>query len=126
MKRIVFLKKTSLLIFSGLISSCGFPKGNKRSLSKSQIKDIILSEFVRETKMKHDSGLLDPKQFGWDKHLGKELGLDSLDTVEFVMQLEKRFNISIKDADAEKITTPNQAVDMVYLYLQTGVMPHNK
>lgn len=39
-----------------------------------------------------------------------DLGADSLDTVELIMEFEKEFNISIPDDQAEKITTVGQAV----------------
>ncbi len=39
-----------------------------------------------------------------------DLGADSLDTVELIMEFEKEFNISIPDEEAEKITTVGQAV----------------
>ncbi|MFK7905640.1 MAG: acyl carrier protein [Chitinophagales bacterium] len=40
-----------------------------------------------------------------------DLGADSLDTVELIMEFEKEFNISISDDDAEKITNVQEAVD---------------
>ena len=39
-----------------------------------------------------------------------DLGADSLDTVELIMELEKEFNISIPDEQAETITTVGQAI----------------
>jgi acyl carrier protein len=39
-----------------------------------------------------------------------DLGADSLDTVELIMEFEKEFNISIPDEQAETITTVGQAV----------------
>ncbi len=42
-----------------------------------------------------------------------DLGADSLDTVELIMELEKEFKITIPDEDAEKITTVGQAIDYV-------------
>lgn len=39
-----------------------------------------------------------------------DLGADSLDTVELMMEFEKEFNISIPDDQAENITTVGQAV----------------
>lgn len=45
--------------------------------------------------------------------LRKDLGADSLDTVELIMALEEEFNISIKDEDAEKIRTVGDAVKTV-------------
>ena len=42
-----------------------------------------------------------------------DLGADSLDTVELIMEFEKEFNVAIPDDQAEKITTVQQAVDFV-------------
>ena len=39
-----------------------------------------------------------------------DLGADSLDTVELIMEFEKEFNISIPDEQAEKITKVGEAV----------------
>ena len=39
-----------------------------------------------------------------------DLGADSLDTVELIMEFEKEFGISIPDDQAEKITTVGDAV----------------
>jgi acyl carrier protein len=43
-----------------------------------------------------------------------DLGADSLDTVELIMEFEKEFNISIPDEKAEGITTVGHAIE----YLQ--------
>ena len=42
-----------------------------------------------------------------------DLGADSLDTVELIMQLEEEFGIEIPDEDAETITTVQAAVDYI-------------
>ena len=39
-----------------------------------------------------------------------DLGADSLDTVEMVMEFEKAFNLQIPDEDAEKISTVGDAI----------------
>ena len=39
-----------------------------------------------------------------------DLGADSLDTVELIMEFEKEFDITIPDEDAEKIATVGDAV----------------
>jgi acyl carrier protein len=46
-----------------------------------------------------------------------DLGADSLDTVELIMEFEKEFNIAIPYDQAEKISTVGQAVD----YIQANV-----
>lgn len=42
-----------------------------------------------------------------------DLGADSLDTVELVMELEEEFDINIPDDAAEKIQTVGQAIDYI-------------
>ena len=42
-----------------------------------------------------------------------DLGADSLDTVELVMEFEDEFEISIPDEDAEKIQTVGSAVEYI-------------
>jgi acyl carrier protein len=40
-----------------------------------------------------------------------DLGADSLDTVELIMEFEKEFNLSIPDEQAETIGTVGQAIE---------------
>ncbi len=44
----------------------------------------------------------------------KDLGADSLDTVEIIMNFEETFGIEIKDEDAEQIKTIGQAVELIH------------
>ena len=46
-------------------------------------------------------------------HFVNDLGADSLDTVELIMEFEEEFGIEIPDEDAEKITTVNSAVKYI-------------
>lgn len=46
-----------------------------------------------------------------------DLGADSLDTVELIMEFEKEFDVSIPDEEAENIQTVGQAID--YLEAQS-------
>ncbi len=43
----------------------------------------------------------------------KDLGADSLDTVELIMELENEFNVSIEDSDAEKIQTVGDIITFI-------------
>jgi len=47
-----------------------------------------------------------------------DLGADSLDTVELIMEFEKEFELSIPDEQAEKIQTVGQAVSYLESQLQ--------
>ncbi len=48
-----------------------------------------------------------------DSHFVNDLGADSLDTVELVMELEEEFDINIPDDAADKIQTVGQAIDHI-------------
>lgn len=54
-----------------------------------------------------------PEQVSEDKKFQEDLGADSLDIVEFVMELESKWNISIPDEDAGKLLTVGDAVKYV-------------
>lgn len=43
----------------------------------------------------------------------KDLGADSLDTVELIMEFEKEFGITIPDEEAEKIVTVGDAISYI-------------
>ncbi|KAJ2230009.1 mitochondrial acyl carrier protein [Coemansia sp. RSA 485] len=43
----------------------------------------------------------------------KDLGLDSLDTVEVVMAIEEEFSVEIPDDEADKITTVKEAIEYI-------------
>ena len=42
-----------------------------------------------------------------------DLGADSLDTVELIMQFEEEFGIEIPDEEAEKLLSVSQAIDFI-------------
>ena len=65
----------------------------------SKIKDIIEKELgVEREKLTPEASFIE------------DLGADSLDIVELVMEFEKEFNIDIPDEDAEKLRTVGYAV----------------
>ena len=72
------------------------------SQNLDKIKEIIIDKLgVDESKMSDDAKFID------------DLGADSLDTVELIMQFEEEFNIEIPDEDAETITTVGKAIDYI-------------
>ena len=56
---------------------------------------------------------VDENEITTDSSFTNDLGADSLDTVELIMEFEKEFNIAIPDDQAEKIATVGQAVDYI-------------
>ncbi|MBM4193278.1 MAG: acyl carrier protein [Gemmatimonadetes bacterium] len=64
-----------------------------------KVKDIIEKELGVEREKLTDSA-----------SFIEDLGADSLDIVELVMEFEKEFNIDIPDEDAEKLRTVGDAI----------------
>jgi acyl carrier protein len=54
-----------------------------------------------------------PDKISRETSFVNDLGADSLDTVELVMEFEDEFEISIPDEDAEKIQTVGNAIDYI-------------
>ena len=67
-----------------------------------KVKEVIVDKLgVEEDNIESSSSFVD------------DLGADSLDTVELIMQLEEEFGIEIPDENAEQMTTVQQAVDYI-------------
>jgi acyl carrier protein len=73
----------------------------------NKVKEIIVSKLG-----------VDEAQITPEASFTNDLGADSLDTVELVMEFEKAFNIQIPDEDAEKISTVGDAIN--YLKSKIG------
>ena len=56
---------------------------------------------------------LDPKEIMPDTTFIEDLGADSLDVFQIIMDLEDAFDIKIPQEEAEKITTVGQAADLI-------------
>ena len=66
---------------------------------ESKVKEIIVEKLgVEESEVTMDASFTN------------DLGADSLDTVELIMEVEKEFGITIPDDQAEKIATVGDAV----------------
>jgi len=68
----------------------------------AKVKEIIMN------KLGVDEGQITP-----EASFTNDLGADSLDTVELVMEFEKAFGMQIPDEDAEKIGTVGDAVKYI-------------
>ena len=58
---------------------------------------------------------VDPEQVTPETSFINDLGADSLDTVELIMEFENEFGVNIPDEEAEKIQTVGEAIG----YIQT-------
>lgn len=67
----------------------------------------------RVTKIIVDRLGVDEAQVSLEASFKDDLGADSLDVVELVMELEDEFNMEISDDDAEKIATVGDAVNYI-------------
>lgn len=56
---------------------------------------------------------LAPEQVTPEASFTTDLGADSLDTVELIMEFEKEFGITIPDDQAEKISTVQNAIEYI-------------
>ena len=68
----------------------------------SKVKAIIVDKLV-----------VDATEVSDTASFTNDLGADSLDTVELIMEFEKEFNIQIPDEDAEKIQTVSEAIKYI-------------
>ena len=69
---------------------------------ESKVKAIIVDKHgVDEAEVKNEASF------------ANDLGADSLDTVELIMEFEKAFDIQIPDEDAEKIATVGDAISYI-------------
>jgi len=57
-----------------------------------------------------DQLMVDPEEVRDESSFVDDLGADSLDTVELIMEFEDEFGIEISDEDAEKISTVAEAI----------------
>ncbi len=69
---------------------------------------MSLEKAVRE--LIADRLKLDLEQVQVNARFIEDLGADSLDIVEMIMQMEELFGVTIPDEDAEKIKTVNDAI----------------
>ncbi|OMJ17610.1 Acyl carrier protein, mitochondrial [Smittium culicis] len=75
-------------------------------LTHDEIKERIFSVLNDFDKVKHEN-ISETADFS------KDLGLDSLDTVEVVMAIEEEFNVEIPDEEADSISTVAHAIKFI-------------
>ena len=78
----------------------------KKKLEMSEIKAKVISIIV-------DKLGVEESEVNHEASFTNDLGADSLDTVELIMEFEKEFNIAIPDDQAEKIQTVGDAITYI-------------
>ena len=78
----------------------------QKILEMSEIKSKVVSIIV-------DKLGVDESEVTNEASFTNDLGADSLDTVELIMEFEKEFNIAIPDDQAEKIQTVGDAISYI-------------
>ena len=75
-------------------------------MDTSEIEKIVISKIASQFR-------IEPDELDLSTNFVKELGVDSLDTVELIMMLEDEFDFDIKDEEAEALLTVQSVVDFV-------------
>jgi acyl carrier protein len=78
------------------------------------IKHIFMAEVIERVQgIIAEKLSVNPADVTPEKSFTNDLGADSLDTVELIMEFEKEFGISIPDDQAEKISTVGDAIEYI-------------
>ena len=88
------------------------PKEAEKNLVKT-VEKFLLNNGTVGTKRQDWPDRLKRKKLTATAKFKEDLGMDSLDTVELIMQFEEEFDIEISDDDAEKLTTVGSSVDYI-------------
>jgi len=78
-----------------------------------KIKNKMSEIATRVTSIITDKLGVEESQVTPEASFTNDLGADSLDTVELIMELEKEFDLSIPDEEAEKIVTVGDAIAFI-------------
>lgn len=82
----------------------------ENTMTINHLNDEIITLFVERLNV-------EPNQVSLESDLEKDLGADSLDIVELIMDIERKFGVAVSDADAATIRTVGDAVRFVHAEL---------
>lgn len=82
----------------------------KEKTTSEKVKEIIVDKLG-----------IKPEDITDNSNFTNDLGADSLDTVELIMEFEKEFNLKIEDTDAENIKSVGDAISLIEEKLKTSV-----
>lgn len=76
---------------------------------KTELTEMLIEDLaIREEKIKEEAKMID------------NLGLDSIDIIEFILLCEKQYEISIPDIDVEKVVTFEDVINYLYKRVWEG------
>ncbi|CAK0754769.1 hypothetical protein CVIRNUC_002323 [Coccomyxa viridis] len=114
---------------SGVLSRISIPVNNLQAIDRAGAitflrgfaestyidKNVVTDRIINVVK---NFDKVDPAKVTPSSHFQKDLGLDSLDTVEVVMAFEEEFAIEIPDSEADKILSTSDAINYVAAHPQ--------
>ena len=81
--------------------------------TREHIETMVREALVQQVK-------LPPEKFSPAAKIREDLGIDSLDVVELMFDIEKRFEMTIPDEDLLRIVTVNDLINYLIKKLQTN------
>lgn len=118
MKRRTFLKSSALLLpVITAFPAQAFSMGQAHQPRQFTQKEV--DEAVKKIVTDH---IRKGSKFTWDGDFVKSMGMDSLDTVEVIMAVEKVFNTRVPDVIAERVRSPRQMADILFSGLNNAIV----
>jgi acyl carrier protein len=106
------LRPSALGFYRKQTGLCGLPPdANAGSWNTEEITRMAVEDKVKQIIVEQLQ--VDEAEVTPNASFQEDLGADSLDVVELVMQFEEAFDIEIPDEDAEKIKTVKDAIDYI-------------
>ena len=79
---------------------------NQSTIEAGDLTEKVINVIAKKLSRK-------PEEISENARIIEDLGADSLDTVELIMELEEEFNIEIPDDDASKLVTVSDIVKYI-------------
>ena len=89
-------------------------------MTKAMTRDDIARRLIQ---LAAERGGVPVDQVTRETHLENDLGFDSLEDVEYAMEIEDEFDIRIEDAEVENLRTIGQNIDRVIQAVEEGDSP---
>lgn len=101
------VKALFTIVLLALMTTLSFSKDSKKT---DEDYSRIAKRFVH---ILHEQWGIEKEKVSGESHFLRDFGADALDIMELVMALEEDFDIEIDEAEWEKATTVNSAVELI-------------